>query len=385
MKTQRISPPGSKGTPNRTLPLGLLTATGLVLGPAAAQTHAQAPAVDPQATQNVIRQVETLQREQTSREQQAAAKAKSGPQESDVPETYPGENADLGPQVLLKQKAPQRKPLFEFSTDTMFSWTNNALGTPKSQGNARQDTGATAQTFSLTLAPEAVDLSGGKLSLRAGYRQLFYIYDAINGSAPLNLNNFQMSTLFLGANYAFKENWNASLGLDYNRLLFQKRRWDLLNSPFDPSNWSEGYVEFKPNWSLSRNISLADKLNLSVSYSGAYHFSHTDPVVGDVEDYRRVGDNLENGLSLSLIWAPLDKFILIPSFRVTHYAYTQRQRGGSRQDRTLSPNLTAMYSISQRVALRFSLGADFRHSTVAQNSGVRKLDTGLGVSVTVKF
>jgi hypothetical protein len=364
------------------LPVGLLTVTGCVLS--APFARAQAPAVDPQATQNIIRQVESIQQEQANRQKQKEAVAGAAPQESDIPETYPGENSDLGPQMLLKQKAPQRKPLFEFSTDTMFTWSSNALGQPHSQGS-RQDTGAVAQTFSLAIAPEPVDLAGGKLSWRGGYRHLFYIYNALEGNAPLNLNNFQMSTLFVGSNFTFKENWNAGFGIDYNRLLFQKRSWDLLQRPFDPSNWKEGYTELKPNWSLSRNIGLAEKLNLSVGYSGAYHFSYTDPIVGDTVDYSRIGNNFENGLSLSLIWAPVEKFLLIPSFRVTHYVYTEQQRLGSRQDRTLSPGITAMYSLNQRISFRVSMGGEFRHSTIAMNSNVRKFDTGCGVSLAFKF
>lgn len=374
------SRPSGTALVRRSLSLGAFTAAGFVLSPALglAQT--------PQATQNIIRQVESLQREQVAREQQTEAVANPGGQDGDIPETYPGENADLGPQMLLKQKGPQRKPLFEFSTDTMFTWTSNALGTPHSQGNARQDTGAVAETLSLALAPEPIALAGGKLSLRAGYRHLFYMYDVSNRSAPLNANNFEMSSLFLGANFSFKDNWNAGLGLDYNRLLFQKRSWDLIHRPLDPSNWSEGYVEYKPNWSLSRNIGLSEKLNLSVSYNGAYHFSRTDAVVGDTSNFEKIGDNLENGLSLSLIWVPVEKLLLIPSLRLTHYGYTQSQRlGGHRQDRTLSPSVTVMYALTERVSLRFSLGSEFRHSSAPENSGVRKLDVGGGISCAFKF
>lgn len=363
----------------KSLSLGALAATGFVLTPTAG--HAQSP----QATQNIIRQVESLQKEQASREQQAEATGKPAAQDGDIPETYPGENADLGPQMLLKQKAPQRKPLFEFSTDTMFTWSSNALGANKANPSGHQDTGAVAETLSLALAPEPFSLAGGKLSIRAGYRHLFYIYDVSNSSASLNANNFEMSSLFLGASFTFKDNWNASLGLDYNRLLFQKGEWDLAQRPLDPNNWSEGYVEYKPNWSLSRNIGLTEKLNLSVSYSGAYHFSHTDASPFLTGDYSQIGDNWENGISLSLIWAPVEKLMLIPGFRFTHYAYTEQQQAGHRQDRTLNPTFTAVYTLSQRVSLRFSTGAEFRHSTLSENSAVTKFDVGGGITIALKF
>lgn len=372
----------------RTLSIGALAAAGFALGSNSLLAQATPPSAQTiEANQtNIIRQMETTQREQAARQQQAEVAAKGEAPQSDVPETYPGENADLGPQVLLKQKAPQRKPLFEFSSDTMFSWTSNALGTPHRRGNERQDTGTTAETLSLTIAPEPFALGAGKLALRAGYRHLLYVYDVTNRSAPLNLQNFEMSSVFLGANFNFKENWNAGLGVDYNRLLFSKRPWNLLHRPIDPSNWSEGYTELKPNWSLSRNIGLAEKLNLSVSYSGAYHFSHTDAIVGDVRDFTSTADNWENGASVSLIWTPIEKLLLIPSYRFTHYLYTRSQRlGGRRQDRTMSPNITAMYAFSQRLSLRASFGGDFRHSSQPENSGVRKYDTGVGISLTLKF
>lgn len=382
MNTLSLVSHSGKAASARFFSLGMLTIAGFAVSPNL--VLAQAP--DPQVTQNTIRQMESLQREQAAREKQAEAVAQPAASEGEVPETYPGENADLGPQMLLKQKKPQRKPLFELSADTMFTWSSNALGTPSALGNARQDTGAVAETVSLAFAPEPLALGGGKLSVRAGYRHLFYIYDVSNSSAALNGNNFEMSSLFLGANFNFKENWNASLGLDYNRILFQKREWDLAHRPLDPSNWTEGYVEYKPNWSLSRNIALSEKLNLSVSYSGAYHFSNTDPTVGDVRDFSRVGDNFENGVSLSLVWVPVEKLLLIPSYRITHYNYTHSQRlGGHRQDRTMSPNITVMYAMSERVALRFSVGGEFRHSSAPENSGVRKLDTGCGASFTFKF
>jgi hypothetical protein len=369
----------------RSVSLGALTIAGFAAAPVSLLAQASGPTTQPEQT-NVIRQMESIQREQASRQKQNEAAVTSQAPESDVPETYPGENADLGPQMLLKQKAPQRKPLFEFSNDTMFSWTSNALSTPHNRGNERQDTGTVAETFSLAIAPEPISLDAGKLALRAGYRHLFFFYDVTDGSAPLNLQNFQMSSFFLGANLTFKENWNASLGLDYNRLLFSKRPWNLLHRPLDPSNWSEGYTEFKPTWSLSRNIALLEKLNLSVSYSGAYHFSHTDPISTDTEDFTKTADNFENSASLSLMWAPVDKLLFIPSCRFTHYLYTRSQRlGGRREDRTLSPSITAMYSISQRISLRVSLGGDFRHSSQPENSGVRKFDTGVGASFTLKF
>ncbi|NBV34801.1 MAG: hypothetical protein EBR81_13695, partial [Proteobacteria bacterium] len=121
------------------------------------------------AVENAVRQAEGLRQQAEQREKAsstAPAAEADGP-----PETYPGENADLGPQTLLKQK-PKAKPLFELSADTMFTWTTNATGDATGKHAA-----ITAETWSLALAPEAKDIGIGKLGWRAGYRQLFWMYD----------------------------------------------------------------------------------------------------------------------------------------------------------------------------------------------------------------
>ncbi len=359
---------------------GLLVLPSLVCGLLGMNgtAEAQAPAANSSRAESALRQTEALQQAQAVRDQQKAAAPGAGA-DDEVPETYPGENADLGPQVLLKQKAPQRKPLFEFSADTMFTWTSNALSAEKDL----TETGIVAETFSLTLAPEPLSIWGGKLALRAGYRHLLWMYDVTDKSNLLNASNFEMSTFFVGANFNFLENWNASLGVDHNRILFQKRPWDFSHIP-DPSNWTEGYVEWNPNWSLSRNISLADKLNLSLAYNGGYHISRTDPNPG--WEKTDSGDKFDSGVSLSLIWAPVDKWVLIPSMRFTHSLYTHgQQAGGHRQDRSLGPGMSVMFLPTQRVALRFSVGGEFRHTTDSLSPRYSKLDVGSGVTFSLKF
>lgn len=332
-------------------------------------------AATPSTTDIAVRQAESL------KQQQAVKNTPETPEEP--PETYPGENADLGPQMLLKAKK-KRPPLFEFSSDTMFTWTSNAL----SESSDPKKTGIVAETLSLALTPPPFDLGPGKLSLRTGYRHLFWMYDAAKAYEyrSLNGNNFQMSTLFLGGNYSFAENWNASLGLDFNRIMtaqgLDSWRPDRLT---DPSKWSEVYVEWNPNWGLSRNIPLGDQLNLTLSYSGGYHFTYTDPNLETRQT--NSGDKLDNNLSASLSYAVTDTVMLQPNVRLSHSLYTQPQSSNvHRQDRGIAPGLTIVWTPSPRVALRWSMSGDFRHSTDQEKSpNCSKFDASTGVSVTLKF
>lgn len=358
-----------------------------------------APA-SPPVSDVAVRQAESLKQKQ--------AQAPAAPSADEPPETYPGENQDLGPQMLLKKK--KVKALFEFSSDTMFSWTSNAFS---SSVNPRE-AGIVAETFSLALAPEPVDLGPGKAGVRAGYRHLLWMYDAakvgharsVNGTeyGSLNGSNFEMSTFFVGANYSFAENWNASLGVDFNRIMNDEKldasgieatfnegkdstpsEWSL-GRMIDYSKWQEIYSEWNPNWALFRNVSVSDKINLSVSYSGSYHFTTTDPAPTGP---RRTNpaDKLDNGVTVSVTFAPLEKVIVQPNVRLSHSLYTQPQTTQSlRRDRGVTPGLTVMYMPSPRVSLRGVVSADFRHCNdqdLSPNSS--KLDASIGVSLTLKF
>lgn len=361
-----------------------------------------APA-SPSVSDVAVRQAESLKQQQ--------AQAPAAPDADEPPETYPGENQDLGPQMLLKKK--KSKALFEFSSDTMFSWTSNTF----SSAVKPREAGIVAETLSLALAPEPVDLGPGKVGFRTGYRHLIWMYDAakvgharsVNGTeyGSLNGNNFEMSTFFVGANYSFAENWNASLGVDFNRILSDQNldasrietavaekqdstpsEWSL-GRMLDYSKWTEIYSEWNPNWALSRNIPLGDQTNLSVSYSGSYHFTATDavPTGGGTGLRTNTADKLDNGVTVSLTYAPMEKVMLQPNVRLSHSVYTQPQTTQSlRRDRGVTPGLTVMYMPSPRVSLRGVVSADFRHCNdqdLSPNSS--KLDASVGVSLTLKF
>ena len=336
--------------------------------------------------ENAVRQAEGLRQQAEQREK--ATSAAPAAESDGPPETYPGENADLGPQVLLKQK-PKAKPLFEVSADTMFTWSSNAKGETENPKQA----GIVAETFSLAIAPEPIDLGPGKLGLRAGYRHLFWMYDIWKSSGSINAYNFEMSSGFLSSNFSFAENWNASLGLDYNRIMndgWVKGRpteWTLPRI-LDPSKWTESYTEWNPTWSLSRNIPVGEKAGVTLGYNGGYHFTRIDQNDGGItSNAPRTWslDHLDNGVSF-IVNYPFRKWIFQEGLRFTHSIYTQPQSaGGHRMDRTISPSLTAIWSPTQRWSLRVSLGGEFKHSNNTDTPNYHKFEGSTGVTFTYKF
>jgi outer membrane receptor protein involved in Fe transport len=340
---------------------------------------AQAPQAAVSEAEQASRQAESLRGQQELKQQAQDQQAKNAPAEDEPPETYPGENDDLGPQKILKQK--KKKPLFEFSSDTMFTWTSNALLQAKHPGEGR----LVAETASLTFAPEPLDIGIGKLGYRGGYRHLFFVYDVFGG--PLNKSNFEMSTFFSGVSLNFLEKWNASLGMDYNRVLLSNK-WDR-EYLLDPSKWREGFVDWSPNWSLMRSVSFTDKLNLILGYSGAYHFTETDPLQGPANS----NDKLDSTVMASLMWSVSPKWMLQPAVRFTHALYTQHLRDSvhkldiHRRDKTFSPSVSLIWNPGPRFSVRTSVGGEFRKSNLNDGSApdYSKFEASVGVTALFKF
>lgn len=338
------------------------------------------------ASDQAVRQAESVRAQQELQKQAKDQQSKSAPAEDEPPETYPGENADLGPQKLLKQK--KKKPLFDFSSDTMLTWTSNAM----SQATGPSEARVLAETMSLAFAPEPLDIGIGKLGVRGGYRHLFYIYDAFGGCS-LNASNFEMSTLFLGGNLSFLEKWNASLGMDYGRVMMlpgpAPKKWSY-EYVFDPSKWQEGFVDWSPNWALMRSVSFNDKLNLILSYSGAYHFTEASQIP-ELQNRTNSNDKLDSTLMASLMWSLTSKWMLQPSMRLTHSLYTQPTNAVGdlpkvhRRDRTLGPSLSVMWSPTPRVSCRASVGGEFRNSNDPLTQNYSKFEASIGLSAALKF
>ena len=357
----------------------------LILGMQCADVLAQAPNQAANVTNAVIRQTESMKAADALKSQVPAQK----PEEEVAPETYPGESEDLGPQVLLKQKK-KRDPLFEFSSDTMFMWTSNALTAGLNDPNKAR-TSIVSETFSLALAPKAWDVGSGKLSLRTGYRHTLWIYDIKEAnSTGLNLNNFQASTVFSNLRYVFAENWAASFGLDYTRVLnsvFSGQNWKIKN--FWEDHWGESYTDINPNWSLERTISIGEKAGLSLTYSGGFHFSKSTGLKSPIGSGMRDLDKLDNALSVGLAYLPSQQWMLQPNIRLLHCYFTRNMTANdpsqNRRTTSLAPGLSVMWMPKPAVSIRLSAAADFFRSNDIDQPSYNKHDFSVGVTANLRF
>ena len=244
----------------------------------------------------------------------------------------------------------------------------------------------------MAVAPEPFDFKDGKLGLRAGYRHLFWVYDIRNKKDPtngsyLNGNNFQLSTFFVGARYSFAEKWSTSFGVDQNRIMGGNNAsssWEM-GRMFDGGNWKEIYTEWNPNWSLDRSFSLPKGIEGSISYSGGYHFTTTDPFPTS-----HVNDRWDNSLMVSLMYAPAEKWMLQPYVRLAHSIYTRSVNSngtGHRRDLTSSIGMNVVWSPTDRTSVRFSVRGEKRNSNESDSivTHYSKFDAVTGVTFSLRF
>ncbi|MEI6715562.1 MAG: hypothetical protein WCO60_17535 [Verrucomicrobiota bacterium] len=331
----------------------------------------------PSATQTAIQQIDAAK----VREKNQVPQTRSKVEGDKVPELYAGESQDLGSQMLLSEKPVVR--YFEASADTQLTYTSNAF---QDQFDPKQ-TGVWATTLSLAFAPQPWDVGNGKLSFRSGYRHLFWVYDLKDRKLPsdpryLNGGNFELSSFFISSRYSFNEHWTASAGVDHNRVMLGRSTWNL-GRLIQTGNWKEAYTEFNPNWSLDRAFNLTKTLSGSLSYSGGYHFTETDPLPS-----RRTNDRLDSNLMLSLMYTPIEKWLIQPYVRLGHSAYTRSEMSATsphRRDLTRSLGVNVTWSASERVSVRLSVSGEARKSNEPLVNDYSKFDVTSGVSFVIQF
>src|SRR3989442_1789117 len=131
----------------------------IILGASLAVGFYEAGAQVPGASRQVDAVQQRRQLEQTARSYETGESA---------PELYAGENADVGPQSILKFKP--RKTWFEAMADAQYFHTDNMFL------NQHDKIGADVlvSTAQFALAPTPYELGGGRFAPRFGYRHEWF-------------------------------------------------------------------------------------------------------------------------------------------------------------------------------------------------------------------
>jgi hypothetical protein len=289
--------------------------------------------------------------------------------EQAAPELFPGEFDDVGPQFLLapSREADKGGPTTEAGShwleaiaDAQFLYTSNALLTEK--GNS--DTGLMITTLQAAANLPTIDFAGGQLATKIGYRHQWWMYSLHDSGSGLNDFDFAVSTFFIQARHTFGENWAVGLGLDYNRLLSRE------------NDWTEFYTELMPSWYAERTFTFSEKASLTAGLYGAYHWTNTDDPVS------HINDRLDTALGIAYTYALTPNLFAQPYYRIQWSHYTENS---DRNDMYNSLGFALTYSINEWSAVRAFIGYENRNSTDTLVPDYDKWDTGLGVTLSMKF
>lgn len=283
-----------------------------------------------------------------------------GAETNNAPELYPGENADVGPQRILKV-TPSRT-WFEVYLDSQVFFTGNALLV----GDATNHAAVFVNTAQFAVVPvPPLQFGSGKLTPLVGVRSQWYNYSL---NSPPNLD-FDAQTAFIAAKYRLSEKWEVDGELDYTRLVTQH-------------SYTQFYTEWVPNLTVQRLFPLDDNLLASISWQAAYHFTHVGTAAPT-----DINDRLDNILTFSLSYQPAPKFIIQPYYSV-EYTYYSRDpfsaTSTSRNDLLNSLGLSVAYYFSPKVALRTFISADDRTSDNSV-ANYANYNVGLDVSLVIRF
>ena len=315
-------------------------------------------------TPGAINQVENVQLRQQL-DQTAQQKFDAG---ASVPELYPGEDQDVGPQSVLRIKP--RQPLFEAMADAQYFYTDNMFLNDQN----KIDTAVLVSTVEIALTPKPFDLAGGKVAPRIGYRHQWFDYGFDGKTLPqtgtlLSDYDFNAQTCFADLQWS-QGNWIAQAGLDYNRLM-------------STSDYDQFYQEWLPHWGVQRVFPLNGKAAFSLGYEGNYHFSDSGsaPAPFNASDF----DDRTDQMLVATYVQMLGKYAVIQPYYRFKYTHFTQYTMGSRNDCLNTFGLALYWILCPNCNVRAFVGYDIMNSDNGSVPRYHQFDAGGGVNVSLRF
>ncbi len=284
------------------------------------------------------------------------------------PELFPGEATDVGPQSILKLK--QKRRHWEFSTDSQYLYTSNALLTESP--TARTETSLLVNTVQFALAPDPYELRGHSFAPRLGFRHQWFNYGLEDSGNPVRNFDFDAQTAFLDGRYSFAENWIAHAGIDYMRLLGHQP---------GAADHNEFYKELTPRWGVERYFPLGERQLFRIGYQGEYHLTSVDPVPPLLPPGRN--NRIDQILLASYTHAFNAHLLAQPFYRFQYSGYTQS--GANRNDFLNTLGVAMAWNFNSHISVRVFTTYDYKESDNPLIPDYRKFDAGGGLSLLFRF
>lgn len=338
------TPSGQKLSRTATLTAAAALAFGFNLNSALAQTP------------GAIDQVNNVQQRRTL-EDSANLRYDNG---DTVPELYPGESDDVGPQTVLAVK--RRRTWVEGVADIQYFYTDNVF----LDHSARIPSGVMVGTAQADISP-TFKVGDSAFTPRIGFRQQwFQFYQYRTDIMPaLGTYNFNAQTAFADEYWTW-HNWTLGAGFDFTRLM---------STP----SYSQFYREYVPRWEFSRLIPVGQHAAVSVGYQGYYHFSNASEF--QILPQNAFFDRLDQLFVANFTWAPSDNFFIQPYYIFRHTHFT---RSIDRDDNQNTVGVGAYYYFNRYISARVFTSYDNRQSDV-EVARYHQFGAGTGANVTVRF
>ena len=304
-----------------------------------------------------IDQVDNTQ-QRRSFEQSAQLRYETG---ENLPDLYPGETDDVGPQSVLSLK--KRRTLFEGIADAQYYFTDNVF----LDHSHRVNSGVLVSTVQFALAPTPYALGPGELAPRIGFRQQwfdFFEYKAENPS--LKIYDFNAQTAFIDEHWTFRNTWKFGAGFDYTRLM-------------TTASYHQFYAEYVPRWDATYLLPISRKQVLSLGYQGYYHFTQAGQF--QILPNSTFFNRLDNMFIASYTMLPCESLVVQPFYS---FRYTTFTSGVHRDDYLNSVGVGFYYFFNNYVSARLFTNFDHRDSNVTQ-AEYHQFDAGAGLNLTLRF
>ncbi|HEX9048298.1 MAG TPA: hypothetical protein VF988_14830 [Verrucomicrobiae bacterium] len=302
--------------------------------------------------------VQQLQNNQISRQLEVPAPGLSAG--ANVPELYTGENADVGPQRILRLLP--RRTYFDVLFDSQFFVSSDAN---YAAGPLAISSPIFVNTVQAAFAPPAIDLGPGKGAAAIGFASQWYNY----GDNRLASLDFNAETVFLSGKYTWK-NWQLGVGMNLTRLVNQ-------------GDYNETYREFMPNLGVQRVIPINDRMFFAVGDLVDYHLTEVPSVLGSRRD---INDRFDNIASVTFTWQATRHLIFQPYYRF-QYSYYQHNAiaTSSRDDYLQSFGITAAYYFNSRISLRAFFNYNRRQTDDQYSAAYLEMNGGIAATLNIKF
>jgi hypothetical protein len=279
---------------------------------------------------------------------------------TNAPELYPGENADIGPQRILRVNP--RPDFFDVLFDSQFFYTDNANF---ATGTNNLGSGVFVNTVQFAFTPPDLKWGNGKFAPSVGFVSQWYNYE----NSQMASFDFEAQIFFVSGKYSIG-NWLFGAGANYTRLLSQE-------------NYDQTYSEFLPAVSVQRIFPIGDKLLFAVSDQIGYHFTTVPTLFNSRAD---INDRLDEIVNATLSWQLTRKLVLQPYYRFQYSNYKNNTAVTSdRNDYLQTCGITLAYYFNKNLSARTFFNYSLKQSDDPSKLSYHEIDGGLGASLDFKF